>query len=209
MTLTSSNTSKHPIKKSFDILRKRIARAKYEKDGFLGFKFNRYFCLRTSEGNTVLHIVYWGQYIPQRWLSRTWNKIHGAKIVDIRKCYSNRRKVNGLVGYLLSRYLQNQPIERMSYGWRWAWLGFCKSWTKFKQIYGAMRKSTYSSFRLLGSYAIYHTVRWQGCFSYLPMYIVEGYNFFGKYSNQSVRAWLTTLWIPPPTTYMRKLEKYL
>lgn len=140
MTLTTAKNSYRTLKKSFDVLRKHVERAKQEKDGFKGFKLNRYFCLRTSEGNGVLHIIFWGgHFIPQSWLSRQWEKIHGASIVDIRKIYTERRKVNGLVNYLLTNYLQRQPIERMSYGWLWAWLGFCKSWQKVKEIYGSLR----------------------------------------------------------------------
>ena len=110
MTLTSPKSPKRTIKKSLDILKKRIARATVEKDGFVGFKFNRYFCLRTSEGNGVLHIVYWGRYIPQAWLSRMWNEIHGAFRVDIRACFTKRRKVDWLSG-LLADELSQQTTD--------------------------------------------------------------------------------------------------
>ena len=67
MTLTSPKSPKRIIKKSLDVLKKRIARVTVEKNGFLDFTFNRYFCLRTSaEGKGVLHIIYWGRFVPQR-----------------------------------------------------------------------------------------------------------------------------------------------
>jgi hypothetical protein len=128
-------------KDSFDILRQKIERAKIEKDGFQGFKLNKYYCLRTSEGYGVLHIIFWGgRFIPFKWLQDTWLKIHGAKQVNIKFVDNLKRTINGLVGYLLDRYLLNQPIQRMSYGWGWAWLGFCKSWNKVKETYCMMRK---------------------------------------------------------------------
>lgn len=209
MTLTTARRMKRTIEQSFDVLKMRILRATVKKDGFLGFKFNRYFKLRTSEGYGVLHIIYWGRFIPQRWLSKNWDDIHGAKIVDIRKCYSRRRKVNGLVGYLLSRYLQRQPIERMSYGWKWAWLGFCKSWRKFKEIYGQMRKTTVSSMRLLNTYKIRLITHWNNGFYRKTVFIAPKLNFQGLFSNQSVRAWQTLLWQPLSTTRMTKIDKYL
>lgn len=149
MTLTTSrnravdrNGNVRTLRQSFQNLRNRIFRATVEKAGFQGFKLNRYYCLRTSEGNGVLHIIFWGgNFIPVDWLSRTWEKIHGAYIVNIEYVHNKFKTVNGLVGYLLDRYLLNQPIERMSYGWMWAWLGFCKSWNNVKDIYGHLRKS--------------------------------------------------------------------
>ena len=82
MTLTTGTTAKRAIKKSFDVLRKRIARATFDRDGFWGFRFNRYYCLRTSEGNGVLHVVFWGRFIPWKWLQEQWIDIHGARGVD-------------------------------------------------------------------------------------------------------------------------------
>lgn len=141
MTLTTAKRAKRRLRQSFDVLKLRIKRATYEHDGFVGFKFNRYFCLRTSEGNGVLHVVFWGRFIPWKWLQQQWIDIHGARGVDIRKVYDKRNKrVGGLVGYLITNYLSEQPIERMSYGWRWAWLGFCKSWKRVQETYNNLRR---------------------------------------------------------------------
>lgn len=197
MTLTSPKNPKRNIKKSLDILKKRIARANVKKDGFVGFKFNRYFCLRTLEGNGVLHIVYWGRYIPQEWLSRMWNDIHGAFRVDIRACFTKRRRVDGLVGYLLTNYLNQQPIERMSYGWKWAWRGFCKGWTKVKQTYGMLRRGT-GEFRT--TWNIYPRANKDANYNQN-----NTISFKTKYHNQSVEAWYCTLWDCPATSRQTKL----
>lgn len=109
MTLTSSPESKKDINRSFDALKLRVQRATYRKDGFVGFTFNRYFKLKTAEGYNVLHIIYWGRFIPVEWLKSAWDQIHGAFKVDIRACWENKgrkmNRVNGLVGYLLTNYL--------------------------------------------------------------------------------------------------------
>lgn len=186
MTLTSATTQKHKLMRSFEILKKRIHRATYQKDHFHGFKFNRYYCLKTLEGNGVLHVIFWGRFIPQRWLSKTWKQIHGAYRADIRACHTKNRNVKGLVGYLLTQYLSDQPIERMSYGWKWAWLGFCKSWKTVKEAYSVMRKSGSGIF----AQKIVHS-------------------FKTGFSSHHVEAWLSTLWAPPSTSYQTRLSKFL
>lgn len=192
MTLTSPNEPKRPIMRSFEILRKRISRADFvdkkgnPKDNFKGFKFNRYYCLRTAEGNGVLHIIFWGKFIPQNWLSRQWLDIHGAHRADIRACYTTKRSVNGLVGYLLQKYLSDQKIERMSYGWRWAWLGFCRSWKNVKNTYGILRR---------GSVDSSPTTKW--------------ISFKIRYRNASVGAWRCTLWEPPIGSRQIKITRFL
>jgi hypothetical protein len=150
MTLTTSNNrvknrngKTRELRDSFQILRQRIKRATKEKDSFQGFNLNKYYCIRTSEGNGVLHIIFWGgNYIPHKWLKANWQEIHGAFIVDIRFVHNLKHTVQRLVGYLLDRYLLNQPIERMSYGWGWAWLGFCKSWKHIKDTHGMLKRGT-------------------------------------------------------------------
>jgi len=124
MTLTSSPTSKwRMINPHFQVLRKRIER-NFGKIDYIKF--------RTNEGHGVLHVVYVGTFIPQRWLSRNWNEIHGAKIVDIRKVRGEKR----IACYLISNYLVNQTFVRMSWSWGWVFRGFVKWWKKFIQWYG-------------------------------------------------------------------------
>lgn len=197
MTLTSAPKRKRTLTKGFDLLKIWIQRATLEKDGFIGFKFNRYYCAKTTEGHGVLHIIYWGRYIPQAWLSKAWEEITGAFRVDIRACYTKRRRVNGLASYILTNYLQDQPIKRISYGWKWAWLGFCKSWTKTKQTYGMLRRGI-GEFRI--AWRIYPRANWDAGYSQN--------NFIShktKYHNQAVEAWHCTLWDHPATSRQVKL----
>ena len=72
-TLTTAIGVKRNINDDFQILKKRIGR----KFGHL-----EYFKVKSSEGNGVLHVIYRGPYIPQKWLSRHWNDIRGSPIVD-------------------------------------------------------------------------------------------------------------------------------
>jgi len=61
---------------------------------------------KTERGFPHLHVAFRGPYIPQAWLSETWAKLTGAKIVDIRK----PRSVRDLAGYL-AKYLAKDPTK--------------------------------------------------------------------------------------------------
>jgi len=94
--------------------------------------------VKTNEGNGVLHIVFWGEYVPQPWLSRTWEELHGAKIVDIRVLHGNTK---GIAAYLASQYLSTQEASyvRLSYSRGWVCRGFVKHWRNLWDILGEKR----------------------------------------------------------------------
>lgn len=78
--------------------------------------------VQTSEGHGVLHMV-WAinqqraAYIPQSWLSNEWLKIHGAKIVYIKRI-TWRNSSKRISRYFISQYFAGQSaIVRMSYSW--------------------------------------------------------------------------------------------
>ena len=97
LTLTTAKGVKRDICKDFDIFKKRVFRA-------FGWKFNKYFKLKTFEGpeKQVLHIVFWGRFIPQRWISKVWREIHGSPIVDITSIKHRRGSMSGIAGYLIT-----------------------------------------------------------------------------------------------------------
>ena len=124
MTLTSSPRSKYrEINPHFQVLRKRIER------NFGKFDYMKF---RTNEGHGVLHVLYVGSFIPQKWLSQNWNEIHEAYIVDIREVKDDKR----MVYYLISNYLVKQSFVRMSWSNGWVFKGFVGWWKKFVQHYG-------------------------------------------------------------------------
>jgi len=125
MTLTtavdsSGGWSFRLLRRHFQTLRKRIKRH---------FHFEvKYWSIRTNEGNGVLHIVFKGGFIPQKWLSDAWNSIHGAKIVDIRALKGSPKK---LASYLIANYLCKQSYERLSWSWSWVFRGFVGLWHRY------------------------------------------------------------------------------
>ena len=132
MTLTSSPESVgRSLNADFRALKMRILR-KYH------FKM-KYWKIRTNEGNGVLHIIFRGKYIPQKWLSAQWADIHKSPIVDIRSLYETRKGLTGIVFYLVGNYLAKQSFERMSWGYSWVFPAFVSYWKRIVEKYGFKR----------------------------------------------------------------------
>jgi len=96
----------------------------------------KYWKIRTNEGNGVLHIVFRGKYVPQKWLSEQWADIHKSPIVDIRSLHETRKGLTGIVFYLVGSYLSKQSFERMSWGYNWVFPGFVSCWKRLIENYG-------------------------------------------------------------------------
>lgn len=86
------------------------------------------------EGCGVLHFIARGSYIPQSWLSKSWNELHGAYVVDIRQV---RRGTEAKVGnYVISQYVSLQPGDtRLSWSWDWVYKKFCRDWVLYKRLF--------------------------------------------------------------------------
>jgi hypothetical protein len=129
MTLTSSPESVgRNLNADFRALKMRILR-KY------GFKM-KYWKIRTNERNGVLHIIFRGKYIPQKWLSEQCADIHKSPIVDIRSLHETRKGLTGIVFYLVGNYLAKQSFERMSWGYSWVFPAFVSCWKHLIEKYG-------------------------------------------------------------------------
>lgn len=117
ITLTSRpEAAFHAMNDRFQVLRKRIVR-KF-KSAF------EYWKIKTLEGNGVMHIVYKGCFIPQKWLSKQWDEMHGSPIVFIQALRGKKR----LARYLVSHYMARHHFERQSWSWGWVFRGFVGAW---------------------------------------------------------------------------------
>jgi len=79
----------------------------------------------TKAGLPHLHVIVRGPWIPQAWLSATWQQIHLSRIVDVRRVQGQ----GGAAAYL-SKYLGKDPRAKCSWGWTWVWKGFVKDWKR-------------------------------------------------------------------------------
>jgi hypothetical protein len=152
LTLTSvSGSSDLLLRRHAQLLFRRIRRA-------FGFK-PEYWSLRTNEGFGVLHIIFKGGFVPQRWISDVWRSIHGASIVDIRALRGSSRR---LANYLVANYLCKQSFERMSWSWGWVFRGFCGVWrSQFASWYRIDRVSCLEAWnRLVSTFSPLLAVRY-------------------------------------------------
>jgi len=105
-------------------------------------EFN-YIKIKTSEGpNSVLHILYFGDFLPQKWLKETWNDITGGcNSAYIKMCKNPVYNANKLAGYCIEQYCINQENDGISsflrYSWStgWAYKGFAKDWELHKWLF--------------------------------------------------------------------------
>jgi hypothetical protein len=125
---TASGGPSHLLRKHLQELRRRT-----ERD--LGFKGLETFVVETSEGNGVLHMVWaWAGGRPliveQKWLSEQWERIHGAKIVWIRRMGLEKKDIRTVSRYFALQYLANQgdALVRMSWSWRRSRFAIGKGW---------------------------------------------------------------------------------
>jgi hypothetical protein len=124
IVLTTSEVAKNKnICNDFQILRKRIKR-RWNND-------LSYFCVRTNEGNGVLHVLNKDKgFIPQRWLSKQWNEIHKSPYVFI------KRPPKHIANYVVTQYVSNQKssFQRCSWSQTWVCERFVKIWRYCKDL---------------------------------------------------------------------------
>lgn len=131
-----------------------------------------YFKVETSEGHGVLHMVWAIKYeravwIPQKWLSREWEKISGASIVWIARLGASRDRATGgrfnkkpekehikkIAGYFAGQYLALQDaIVHVSWSWWRNGLSLVKA---FKQFRGLTHRGIY----VIGRGLVYDNLR--------------------------------------------------
>jgi hypothetical protein len=152
LTLTSfSESVGRSLNADFRVLKMRI---------FRKFHFKmKYWKIRTNEGNGVLHVVFRGKYLPQKWLSEQWADIHKSPIVDIRFLHETKKGLTGIVFYLVGNYSAKQSFERMSWGYSWVFPAFVSSWKRLVETYGFRRGLELWNRLLLSPFVVTRQVR--------------------------------------------------
>jgi len=167
MTLTSAD-GMPDIRECFTTLRKRIywvLPITFVCEGYLSYEVActvygeenldvlwsfDYVKVLTSEGVCgVIHILYFGIYIPKGWLSDNWFDVTGcAYIVDVRETYRRDENFSGIARYCIEQYTAGQSDflgYYCSHGWifKGAWKCYsdlrdqCKDYSRvIGQMYG-------------------------------------------------------------------------
>ena len=171
LTLTSAPGMRRDIKSARRVLKERIRRltpARLLKLGYISskdlrrfypgkplwepLKFEYFQVFVEHEGvEGVYHILYFGDYIPQAWLSDAWREVTGsAYVVDIRACRNNVENAHRLASYCVSQYVIGQSgKKRFSWSWGWVSRGFVGIWEKVKELTGNIETAIYLWERVL------------------------------------------------------------
>ena len=127
MTSSREASAVCDIGDSWRALLKRIRRGEWKKvkRHRYGMVKSEYARVRTSEGNGVLHVVYRGEFIPVRWLSKAWRELHKSPNVWIARVKGKKE-----VARYISHYMSKQvaAFVRLSYSAKWVFRGFYKVW---------------------------------------------------------------------------------
>jgi len=119
LTLTTSNEALalgKDIHRSFRILVKRLRRK---------FGIFEYIGVKEAKGDREhLHLVFRGEYMPQEWVSNTWQDIHASPIVDIEAVQNAQEGVK-----YLAKYLSKDIHNRFWCSQNWVFKGWV-GWTK-------------------------------------------------------------------------------
>lgn len=93
-----------------------------------------YFKVHTSEGNGVFHVLFKGDYIPQRFIQDWWKRVHNTWNVNIKSTWGDKKRV---AGYVAGQYLADQDAGYTRYSWCHSWLfpGAIAKWKYFKKWY--------------------------------------------------------------------------
>lgn len=131
LTLTSSPDSPPDIQRSLRMLIMRLRRRGLLKDYLRVIEV-------TESGLNHVHMIFRGSYIEQREVSRLWEAIHAANVVDIRtvkSAYSSKRRVASY----LAKYMVKGFHRRYSWSRSWVYPGFVAVWHSALRLFRAYR----------------------------------------------------------------------
>jgi len=161
LTLTSSNESPLTCQRDFRALYMRLKR----RGLITGYiRVPEY----TKLGKEHLHIIFRGSYISQLLISKWWQELHKASIVDIRAVkfyYGNKG-----IASEMAKYMCKSNAGRYSWSWGWVWRGFCNDWRNLKRLWHFMNEGAggYSFDDLLRWWRLWLKRFWKPDFTLLP-----------------------------------------
>jgi hypothetical protein len=94
-------------------------------------------------------------FVPHSWLSKTWDKIHGAKVVEIHEL-KGKKSERDIAYYVVGNYVSKQPMERMSYSRKWVCVGFSNKWENFLEVYGKRAVEVWDKWLMTAEFCILH-----------------------------------------------------
>lgn len=107
--------------------------------------------VRTTEGNGVLHLLWILRYLPgerrrrfwisQRWLSKEWERLHGAKVVWVKQYDKGPKSRRNFSRYVVTQYFADQvAIAYHSYSRKLFGFPLVKVWRAFMGLCAGVGK---------------------------------------------------------------------
>ena len=119
LTLTTAGKAPRTVKETADDWRAFVKRVRRRYGEFEFLKVVEW----TKSGLEHLHILFRGPYIPQEWISSTWEEIHGAKITYVEEVKGTRATI---ANYLTKYIVKGE--ERFNWSKNWVYPGFVGDW---------------------------------------------------------------------------------
>jgi len=125
----SSSDKKVLIQKLWRLLYKRI------KDVNCEYDIDRYFSVRTAEGNGVIHVVFVGTRIDFAWIMEQWVEINGTPFIWICNPYKRFKSDKDVARYFVSQYIGFEQGSDFTYGFsqNWVYKGSNKDYLECKR----------------------------------------------------------------------------
>lgn len=138
-------TGEKPTKEALATLSPDFEKLRQMIERRLGYEGVEFLKVITAEGGGVIHAyIAWSGarlfYVPQRWLSAAWNKIHGARYVWISEVKTGKAHRRNLSHYIVSQYVASQDdFVRCDYSYRRTFrFPLVKVWGEFKKYFGGV-----------------------------------------------------------------------
>ena len=142
-----------------------------------------YFCVQTSEGNNVLHLLVELSYIPFDYMCKMWDRFHKSHIVFVEKVYSKSSK---LANYFVSHYLESQKgLIRHSSSKGWLFFHWRAKMLSFVRKYGYVNGICHWKF-FLSSFSGHVSAFIDRFPSWMPVYYESGNHKLVDFSYNSV-----------------------
>ena len=102
-----------------------------------------YCAIKTHEGNGVIHLLIWADYLREFasqekrhlvhcYFSAEWTDIHKSPIVWATKTYGN---IKGISRYCVQYVASQKGSTRLSWSKNWVFSGFCEAWRRLCRKY--------------------------------------------------------------------------
>jgi hypothetical protein len=117
------------------ILERRLSYYFPDLEPYDNLRFDYLYVLTSEGAKGVLHILYFGDYINEKWLKKNWNDITGGARQLVIESIENDTNSKKVARYIVSQYVAGQSkYIRHSYSKNWIYKGWRKDFNKLRNF---------------------------------------------------------------------------